>query len=282
MQIGSGEYRLCGIDTNIYSDLLKEPRTYLPALTRLLSEAPTLLCFSPYTLYELRARPDLFAKFVSLFDLFPCAVLKNEEMLVAEETAAYETGDRIDPLLFGLSYLNKSRGTNLRNLIEVVFAKPTIAQRETEWPSLKGELLRKWIGLRENFPPKGRAYTLSEAKEFARRVTIQQVAEREPIFYRRMAESRKKVEASRFPSLMMSTLGVFFRLYEPVGRQPRPSDVFDVLISAPTPYLDIVVTEMMQCEIVRKTRRLMPSLSRVRMYSLRDVRNAALQPRNER
>ena len=273
VRIGSSEYRLCGLDTNVFSELLKD-RSTLPAVMQLLGDTPSLLCFSPYTLYELRARPDLFALFVEMFDVFPCAILKNEEQLVSAEVAAYNVEDKVDPLLFGFSYLNKSRGTNLRNLLDAVFSASATAQRERDWPSLKRELLRDWIDLKKNYPPKGRTYVLTEAREFARRVTIQQVAEREPEFYRTLSNRGEKLDVKRFPSLSMTLLTMFFRIYEPVGRKPTPQDVFDVLISAPTPYLDVIITERMQAEIVKKASRLLPALRDVTVFSLRDVRSS--------
>lgn len=272
MRIGTGDYRLCGLDTNVFSELVKDPRTYLPGITRILGDSPSLLCFSPYTLFELRARPDLFARFVEIFDVYPCAILKNEEQLVEAEVDAYGQQAPVDPLLFGFSYLNRSRGTNLKNLLEVVFAHNTTAERERDWPALKLELLRDWIALRANYPPKGRTYVLTEAKEFARRVAIQQLEDRAPAFVARIRSKGERLDVSRFPSLRMMLLTLFFRVYEPLGRKPTPQDVFDVLIAAPTPYLDVVITENMQAAILGKARRVLSALRDVEVLTLRQVR----------
>jgi hypothetical protein len=72
----------------------------------------------------------------------------------------------------------------------------------------------------------------------------------------------------------MTLLTVFFRLYEPRNRRPVPQDVFDVLISTPTPYVDVVVTENMQAEILRKARKVFPTVRDVDAYTLRDLRGA--------
>lgn len=71
----------------------------------------------------------------------------------------------------------------------------------------------------------------------------------------------------------MTLLTVFFRLYEPQSRKAVPQDVFDVLISTPTPYVDVVITEGMQAEILRKAKRVFEPIRHVQVYTLRDVRN---------
>ena len=76
-----------------------------------------------------------------------------------------------------------------------------------------------------------------------------------------------------FPSVSMTLLTVFFRLYEPRNRSPEAQDVFDVLIATPTPYLDVVVTEAMQAQILAKARKVFDPLKSVDVYTLRDLRN---------
>jgi hypothetical protein len=275
MQIGSTDYRLCGLDTNVVSEIVRQPRTYLRGIVELLQDAPSLLCFSPYSLFELRARRDVFAAFVELFDVYPCALLKNEEQLFESEIAAYDSQERVDPFLFGFSYINKSRGTNLKNLLSIVFQQTATLQREREWPAFKEELLRDWLTLKQNYPPRGRTYLLPEAKEFARRATLQQVRHRAPAWVASVENRGEQIEWRRFPSVIMTLLTVFFRLYEPATRKPRVQDVFDVLISTPTPYLDVVFTERMQAEILGKSRRIFPAISGVKVFSLREIRGAA-------
>jgi hypothetical protein len=63
-------------------------------------------------------------------------VLKNEEQLAEDELAAYPTGEGIDPSLVGFSFFNKAKGTNLRNVLEIVHQMPEIQWREKEWSTL--------------------------------------------------------------------------------------------------------------------------------------------------
>jgi hypothetical protein len=275
LKIGNGEYLLCALDTNIYSELSKDPQRYFAGLRVLLGDDPWLLCFSPYSLFELRAAPAIYKRFLEIFDVFPCAILKNEEQLFDAERAAYPSWQNVDPLLFGFSVLNRPKGTNLRSLLTLAFEEAGASQREADWPSLKKELLSEWLSLKRNYPPKGRSYQLHEGLEFARRATLQQVGRRNSAW---VGELKKKGEPLRweaFPSLAMTLLTVFLRLYEPQGRTAVPQDVFDVLISTPTPYVDVIITERMQAEIVRKAGKVFPPARRARVHTLQDLREAA-------
>lgn len=273
LQIGENQYRLCGLDTNIYSELVKDPPTYFAGLRRVLG-SDFLLCFSPYSLFELRAKPEVYHRFVEIFDTFPCAILKNEQQLFEEEKKHHPEPADVDPMLFGFSFVNRSRGTNLRNLLPQVFENAETQERERSWPGLKMELLSNWMELKKNYPPKGRAYQLPEAAEFARKATVQQIAFRAPEWARVTRASGEPVRWQAFPSVIMTMLTVFFRLYEPRGRKPVPQDVFDVLISTPTPYLDVVVTENMQANVLSKAKKIFPQIRDVEVYALRDLRQA--------
>ncbi|MEX2527038.1 MAG: hypothetical protein WEA09_05310 [Gemmatimonadota bacterium] len=274
MKLGGGEYLLCALDTNIYSELSKDPRTYFAGLRAVLGDRPWLLCFSPYSLFELRAAPAIYERFLDIFDVVPCAILKNEEQLFTAEQGVYPAWQNVDPLLFGFSSLNRPKGMNLRNLLTLVFEQDETIAREEEWPSLKVELLQNWRDLKKNYPPKGRWYQLHEARDFARRATLQQIACRDGAWVRELKRRGERLQWEAFPSVAMTLLTVFLRLYEPMGRTGVPQDVFDVLISTPTPYVDVVITEGMQAEIVRKAGKLFPPIQKVRVHTLQDLRQA--------
>lgn len=274
LQIGENTYRLCGLDTNIYSEIAKDPRTHLAGLWEVMGAGDFLMCFSPYSLFELRAKPDVYEDFIDIFDVFPCAILKNEEQLFEEEQDHYPDPDAVDPMLFGFSFVNRSRGTNLKNLLDVVFRDQKTLERERSWPALKRELLNDWIDLKANYPPKGRSYQLPEAAAFGKKASLQHISLRAPDWVRSKRMSGERVRWDAFPSVVMTLLTVFFRLYEPKGRKAVPQDVFDVLISTPTPYLDVVVTENMQANILSKAKKIFPRIRAVEVHTLRDLRDA--------
>ena len=275
IRIGNNEYRLCGLDTNILSEVSKYPDRFLRSILRSLSPAGHILCFSPYSLFELRRQEEVYSAFLDLFDVYPCAMLKNEEQLFEAEHQAYPVPDSVQPIAVGFSALNRGRGLNLKNLLGVVFEREETVKRELEWPTLQKELLADWLALKPNFPPRGKTYLLTDASRFAREATRQHIVFRTPEWCNSLRIQGKAPKISAFPSVQMTLLSVFFRLYEPRGREPVPQDVFDVLISTPSPYLDVVITEAMQASILNKARKILSAIRDLEVYTIRDLRGSA-------
>lgn len=80
------------------------------------------------------------------------------------------------------------------------------------------------------------------------------------------------IEIDAFPSVKASTYTVFHKFYVDPSRAPSLSDAFDIIISAATPYADVVFTENHQAEVLRKTRRLDQLLDDLEIYTLRHLR----------
>jgi hypothetical protein len=275
LRINDRDYRLCGLDTNILSEVSKEPNRNLSSLLQIVPPSDHILAFSPYSLFELRRRDDVYCAFVELFDAYPCVMLKNEEQLFNDEREHYPNPDDVEPVVFGFSALNRERGLNLRELLKVVFEQEEILRRESEWPDLQGELLAQWLAMKGNFPPKGRTYQLPDASRFEREATRQHIALRAPDWVQELRGRRETPKVPAFPSVRMTMLSVFFRLYEPMGRKGVPQDVFDVLISTPSPYLDVVVTESMQASILAKARKVFSAIRHLQVFTIRDLRSHA-------
>ena len=273
--LNGSAYRLCGLDTCILSDLLEHDAAAARGFVTLLPPSEVIPCFSPYTLFELRSRREIYEEFLSFFDVYPCIILKNEDQLFKDELDAYPNPEDVEASLFPFSFLNKAKGMNLRALIERLFDDPSVIRRELEWPILKEDLLRDWLNNKDNFSPSGERYNNSDANRFVQEATVQQLMGRAPRWSRDRIRIDGDVKTTGFPSLRMILYTLFFRLYASEDRVPQPQDVFDVLISASTPYLDAVITENFQADIYSRLKKLDPPLSRFRIYTIRNLLEAA-------
>jgi len=271
-KLGKNEYKLCCLDTNALARIVEEPRIYGRGFITVYPPDQAIPCFSPYSLFELRARREIFDKFVKFFALYPCMVLKNEEQLFNDELASYPDPSGVIPVLLGFSAFNKSRGCDLESLLSRSFNCPDILQRELAWPALKKGILDSVVALKSNFSPKGKRFTTKDAARFVRNAAIEQIALRAGEWVRRRLGEGHVPRTDAFPSVKMSLFTVFFRLYEPDRRTPEPQDVFDILISASVPYLDAIIVENFQAEIVRKVAALDPFVRHVEVRTLRDLR----------
>lgn len=270
--VNGNHYRLVGLDTCIISDILRDPLVRRGFLQ--LFSGGHVPCFSVYQTFELRKRREIYAQFLELFDVLPCAVLKNEDMLFDDERDTYPSQASIDPTLFGFSLLNRKRGTNLENLMRRSFDDPVTSQREADWPNLKEEILAEWVAMRPNFKPQGSRFTPVDGLRFVNQVTARQVQERDSGWLQSLESRGESLDVRAFPSLRMTAWSVFFRIYMS-HRKPELQDVFDAVISTPAPYLDVVVTERYQADIYGHVKRFEPSLKSLEVLRIRDLRNAA-------
>jgi len=269
LRIGENDYRLVGLDTNALSAVAMDRGNCRRGYFSHFSSYAT--CFSPYSVLELRQHSAAYEAFLELFDVVPCAMLKNEEMLFNDERNVYPTASGIDPLLLGFSLLNRERGTNLRSVLDAGMVLPETAQREAEWPELKRELLAEWLDLKPNFQPKGDTFKPGDGCRFVDEAALQHIAYRAPKWIRRRAKKSLPIDSHAFPSIRMTLWTIYFRLYWAHRRKGEVQDVFDALISTPAPYLDAIVTENFQAQIYRDVSSLEPGLLNLEVYTLSDL-----------
>jgi hypothetical protein len=265
-------YKLVGLDTGVISEILRDTYGAKKGFLELFS-GTYIPCFSVYQTFELRKRREIYDQFLELFDVLPCMLLKNEDMLFEDEQAGYPSASDIDPTVHGFSLLNRKLGTNLENLMRISFENPDTVKREADWPRLKQEILDSWIEMRPNFRPHGHRFSPLDGREFVERVTYQQIFERAPEWAAEVEERDGSLRTTAFPSIRMTAWTVFFRIYMS-HRKPETQDVFDTVISTPAPYLDAVVTENYQADIYGHVKRFEAPLVGLEVLRLRDLRQA--------
>jgi hypothetical protein len=271
--INGRTYHLCLLDTNATSEMLKNPKLEFRlfcewAFPRTPTYVPT---FSLFTVIELRRRRDLYAKFLGVFGVFPCIVLKGHEELILDEMASYPDPSKVSAVSVGFGGLAATPDRRLDRALETLFAQPDIREKESTWLAGRADIVEGITDLVKNYPPEKQAYTPREVRRFLEIAVFQQIAMRSPDFARKIHSTGETVLIDAFPSLKMTLLTAFHKFYVD-SRKPSVSDTFDLLISAPTPYVDAVVTENHQAEAIRKIKRLDPFLNHLTVKTLRDFR----------
>jgi hypothetical protein len=83
------------------------------------------------------------------------------------------------------------------------------------------------------------------------------------------------VDVDAFPSLKTSLYTAFHKFYVDKTRKPSRSDAFDIVISAGTPYVEAIVTENHQAEVLRKVKRVDDFIANVLVFTLKDFRESS-------
>ena len=272
IEINGNQYRLCLVDTNAISEMVKNPkREFKNFQTWSFSEKPPYITsFSLFTIMEMRQRPDVYSKFLDTFSTWPCVILKSEEQLFNEELSSYPDPSKIFPILVaGVGAVKPNQ--RLDKILNITFSKKDILDKERAWIEGRSSTADAIASLASNYPPESSSYTISEIHTFIEIAGLQQLILRVPKFAKLKINSKNPINISSFPSLKMALYTVFYKFYVD-KRKYIDSDVFDIIISAPTPYVDAIITERHQAEVIKKIKRHDDFIGKVKVMTLNDIR----------
>jgi hypothetical protein len=280
IEVNGHTYRLCLLDTNAVSEVVKRPDLGVQAILERFLPTEYLPCVSVFTVHELRRRSDVYEAFLELLSALPCMFLKGYEQLFQEEAELYPNPASIDPSLLSPYQIDLPPGMTRRGALAHIFSTAQFRRGERKWRRGQASILDGMLRHVRNFPPdRSGHYTPRMIAEFVRRVSASQIAMRAPRFLDSRGLTEDTVDVAAFPSVKMMTYTVFYKFY-PDRRKASDSDVFDIIMSAALPYVDAVVTERHQLEVLRKTKRQDPFVAHVAGFSLAQL-GMAREPGSE-
>jgi hypothetical protein len=276
LTVGDHQYPLCLLDTMAVSEMVKDPEGFFRHFYdwALAPEPQFIPCFTIYTIWELRQAPAVFQKFVELFQVFPCVLMKGYEELLLEEVAGYPGVADIDPCSIAFTFLG-DEGNQLVNVAQLLEREPFVT-REAEWNDARPEIVSGMVSLVANFPPSGQSYTSEEVRHFVWMASFEQLFHHAQSFVTTTVQGGTEINLDAFPTLKAMTYTVFHKFYTDRNRIPKESDAFDVVIAAALPYVEAVITEAHQAEALTKIKRHDEFLNRLEVFTVRDFRD---QPR---
>lgn len=271
IEVNNNKYRLCLLDTNIISEMLKNPKGEFKNFIDIeFSGIPSIPCFSAFTIIEIKRMPKLYDSFLTHFSSFPSLILKGYEQILQEEVNKYPATSSIDPSLIFPIGIRLPDNMNRKDSLKMLFDTQQFLDKENMWNNEKKTILDGMLSLVNNYPPKGDKYTTERIKYFVKMASIQQVAMRAPDFVKNIKYDELKIKL--FPSVLITSYVVFYKFYSD-NRRPIESDVFDIIISASLPYVDVFYTEKHLAEIINKTKKLDGFIDHLEVKTINNLRN---------
>lgn len=265
LTINNRLYKLVLIDTCIVSELLKKKGELSKNLISKLIEN-RFACFSIQTIKELKFAPDLFDCFFDVFTVFPSLILKDSEMLIEEEILNYEKQIQIDPIITRLSKDPRKNETfDAKSFINSYFTEEYLKKFKEEQHNALDCILE----LKSNYKPKNKSYTLKEINTFIELVGYQQLVFRHKDWCKSFAERKKAIEIEKFPAVQILCFLVFYKFYIN-NRKPKLSDTSDLLISTAYPYVDEIITEKDQAEMMGQIQKKHDFCNHLEIYTIKD------------
>ncbi len=268
LKINNNDYKLCLLDSNLLSDLLKDKKPYFARLLEIYPPNKYIYCYSIFSIPEIRKIESLFNKFIDTFSVFPSLMLTSHDSLFDEEVKHYLNNSYqikywlVAPLAI-TDPIIKDKKIILRTLLN----NDDYLRKERYWVNEIEDILSSLIKLVKNYPPKNDKYTKNEILDFVFMVTTQQIITRNKKFAKTYLRNNS-IDINYFPSIKMISYNVFFKFY-PESRKPLKSDVFDLTISSLLPYVDVFITEGYQNEVINKVKKIDKFLDHLENISIK-------------
>lgn len=269
------EYKLCLLDTNIISEICKNRNGERDRFLKKFLDEFWMICITSGSLFEIRKNKEVYEKFLEIFSIFPFLVLKPFINLFEDEKIAYDANEKATPIQLPISFANKDPRLQLKGFMDELFSREEVIQTENSRKQDEIQVLSNWISRKENFKSELDAANSKDAKRYVEEAAIQTIIKLDldlgSNFIRKKVENKEHIDTGKFPSVLIMLYSQYYRLYDP-GWKPAPQEVTDIEIMAAIPYVDVVITENFQAEILKKVRSNFELIKDLEIYTLRDVR----------
>lgn len=265
INVKNESYKIILIDTCIVSEMLKRKGNLSKNIfSKILDHRYP--CFSFDSIIELKRAPKVYEEFIDVFSFLPAFILKNSVLLIEEEILNYENTKVIDPVITIL-HRNPKKAENfdVKAFLNSHLTKEYLEKNQEEYKLA----LESMLDLKNGYPAKNGNYTLKEIEEFVELVTYKQLVIRDKSWCQDMLNKKKTIYAEKFSSIQIMCYLAFYKFYIN-NRKPKLSDVTDLLIATSYPYIDEVITEKNQSEMVRQIQRKHKFCNNLTTYTIKD------------
>lgn len=241
--IGNGtnsKYNLLLIDSNVISEIVHNGNINSSAFFNYAIENKTVVCFSFYNVFEIRnGYHERWEKFLNIFSQYPCTILKPFWQIILDEIKLDGSeSDEVYPIFNHFSLLGKDSSYHFKTWIEEVLdlAKDSLKYEQ--------DIFVKTMNYFNN------RRDLSEhrvKKEFAKRMKIEKL---DPILAKKSL-TNQLYDSVKFPSICVM-FESFYHRYVHLKRDIKISDINDIAINSCIPYIDAIITEKYQSQVLKE------------------------------
>lgn len=264
-------YKLIYLDTNIVSDISKSGKLILKFLKEFPPNQNYLLCFSTYTLYEIRKSKKFYEGFMRLYSVFPCAILMSYFPLGKMEIDLISGNiDKISPIIFspvGLTFEGKKM---LPNSLELLLSREEVVEgfrsiddytpkfyneiqnllNEQEFISIKNSVKNK----RDVFLKKYKKYELRKRFLISNDIVVDEI------------------KLKKMKTLEVLSYCIYYKFISDPKRKYSINDIIDILIMTTVPYVHTFISERNSITILEQIKKQSSVLNSVNLMTLSDLK----------
>ncbi len=263
------EYRLLLVDTNILSNIVKNRNNEKELFTTFIKEHTFAPCFSFQSILEIKNSSNngntiLFDNFLDCFSQFPCISLFPYRMLTNQEIKHTLNGEKIDisKCMNAFSVFGKDDSYNFELWCDKILTgvQHTIQTEELENMAFAKEMeVERRTAIKSDKPM---LYPNFEKGFFDNFFACEE-----------KSLMSKSYDAESYPAIAMMAITKFDRVYRTPKRTLGVNDVNDIFISAYIPYMDAIIMENHQVDVVRQRKSRFRFLQDIQLFTMRDIFN---------
>lgn len=252
-------YVLVYLDTNALSDISKNINGSFNQFIENFPPEKYVSCFSAYSIFELHRAENAYNAFIKVFSHYGIMLLPPYTNIVEEEVRVYGTCESPDIVFEFFPHTGKYEKNNLQARLEEIWNNMDKDQIEYTEKIQYPQFVQEW---NENREDKQGKYTRSDEEVIVRHLLTG--------LHKEWVDKNQNFSVNSFPSLRMINLSYLYRLNDG-NRKFEESDVNDVMMSSAMPYVDVIITEKYQTEVIRQAKRLIPEVGRIIFYRLSEL-----------
>lgn len=256
------QYNLILLDTNALSEISKNIRDARCGFMNRFPQNEYAPCFSLYSLFELRKADKAYEAFVEFFSTYPCLILQPYKNTVLEEIKYYKTNNKPKVILNAFVPNGENETYDLELWLENMWEDKSLAdeinKNEHEYPAIAG----MWQQQRKN-------PILSYSKSFEEGCLRSFLFSIDPIW----VKNNSTFDVCEFPGTRIMLFSQFMRVHKS-KKLLGGNDVNDVMISAVLPYIDAIITERSQAEVIKQAKSKIPQLKDIEVAILPEIRKS--------
>lgn len=265
------EYKLCLLDTNAISELLKYPDNEGKGFISKLPPNAYAPAFTIYNIIEVRRDDEVYDRFLKFFSIYPCFILKPHQLILEDELYAYNNKNEISVLFNAFNSLGDDSSYNIRYFFDELFSSKEMKHLESTWRDEEIDTIKSWLSNKDNFIPSNKSANLKDAERYIEEAGLQSLIRLKPVWVKSYIDKKEIININEIPSLKTMLYSIYYRLYDPAWKQ-EPGEVTDVKIMAAAPYVDVIITEKFQANIFNKINKKVKNLNNLIVYRLKDIR----------
>ncbi len=271
--VSGSTYKLCLLDTNAISEIVKYPNVEGEVFKRkFLVDGGYVPCITIYNIIEIRRKSKVYKKFLNSFSAIPFFLLKPFQLILNDEIQSIQNGKRMIPIFNSFSYVVQNSSYNLRCFLDNLFSSKEIVEVERQWIKNDKESLEFWLSHKNNFSPTKKDANSFDAEKYLKESGIQTLIRLNPNWVKNELEKNRIPDINQFPSIKVMLYSIYYRLYDP-SWDKASGEVTDVEIIAVSPYMDAIITEGFQANIFTKIKNKVKGLETLSVFKLKDLRN---------